>query len=267
MKGTAYALIAVIALATLSACSDKGSNDTPPLPDVSALTVSQEALAGSVWGTATEASPDADCLASSSFKIAPDKGFDIVKIYEKQKTGRMEPKVLVVTNIDISFADASTDGRGAACGEGSLGYTVVASDETPIEIEVATSLKSRQSLNNIAKEGLTAYPKCEIVAHFDKAGTVVCGTTDEPAEVTPETPPADQDGDANADDGKDDGKDNDRLIAIPGRYRRIGTLDNLSKAATVNDDGIPCGTEEVHTIKLVVDDVNCRMLPTKPAAK
>ncbi len=238
MKKIALAIIIVLTGTWLTACSDNGASDEQPLPDVSAATVTADALAAAVWGASEGSSPDADCLAGSSFTISPEGGFSIVKHYVKLKTGRMDPRVKIISDINISFPDAASDGRGAACGSGALSYAVPATEETPVDIEVAESLKSRQSLDTMARESATPYPKCEITAHFDKAGSVLCNL-DEDIVDTPIKP-------------------------VPGLIAKPINRIIIAKAMEVNEDGVPCGDEEVHSVKLVVDDVNCRTFQPRP---
>lgn len=260
---TTFALLAV---ALLSACSDSGNTEEVPLPDVTGASVELSALSDAVWGDLETASADAKCVASSSFIVSPGAGFDIMR--NPSLTKELKSKVIVVSPIMISFPDAATDGRGADCTDGTLSYLIPVSESAVIGIESSDAVRARQNLEILARATPTDYPRCTIVAHFERAGIELCEDAEEPPadeEVVEETPADDEEDaadDAADDDAADDedADDDGPIIVSPiGGLKPIGSI-NLSKAMAL-DDEMSCGPEEVRTVKLVIDDVNCRLQP------
>ncbi len=255
---------ALMAVALLTACSDSGNQTEVPLPDVTGASIELSALSDAVWGDLEGASADAKCVAGSSFTIAPGEGFDIMR--NPAVTKELKSKVIVTSPIMISFEDAATDGRGADCAQGALSYLIPVSETAVIGIESSDAVRARQNLEILARTTPTDYPRCTVVAHFDRAGIELCEDAAEPPaddEVVPEEPADDEEDaadDAADEDAEDDDADDDGdgpIIVGPVIVKPIDGFE-LSKAMAL-DDEMSCGAEEVRSVKLVIDDINCRL--------
>jgi len=263
------AIVSTALAALLVGCSD-GTRNEEVLPNVATggATITKAELIDALWNPDSAASQDVNCVLGSTFKITSQTPFSIAK--NTNPTDYNMADVVITSAINISFDDATTDGRGPVCAEGILQYMVQASEETPIDIETAESLRARHSLEHMVSGTNSEYPGCTIRAHFDKAGRADCDGEDDDDEEDDDDGAADEgsDGEEPDDEGSDDSADDDDdddddgpiiVRPIPGVF---GTLS--LKAARVSDDGVPCGTEEIQSVKLVVDEYNCQLQGYEP---
>ncbi|MFA4973908.1 MAG: hypothetical protein WC683_14950 [bacterium] len=277
MKKTIFAaLIAAMTAAALAGCSDSRINSDAN-PDIAATgaVISKIELVDALWELNDEPLPNAECVAGSSFKIYPTDGFEIQK--NSNKSAEDFADAVIVSSVNISFTDEGNDGRGVDCGSGDMTFTVSASEEAPINIVSSQQILARHSVANMAKVVPTTYPPCTITAHFEKAGVEICETTDdseETAEVEDEEEVADEeadeqdeevvaeDDDAEQDDDvADDDADDNVVVVAPGVFTPV--VSRNFKAFYV-DEPVKCGESEVHSLRMVVDDFNCRLQETTP---
>ncbi len=255
MKRTLFiAVISICCLIFLASCKD-GGGVTEPQPDIvtSGATITKAELIDALWNEGEEASQEVHCLISSSFRITSETPFTIAKNTAPSDFNTAE--VVIVSNVNINFNDPAIDGRGSECGEGILQYNVSASESVPIDIEPATEIRARHSLVHMASGKHTSYPGCTIRAHFDKAGKVICDPAlieeEETEEVAPppeeETPPPEEE--------TPQPEEDDDVFVIPPEWIHFEVL----KAQILSDDGVPCGTEEIHSVKMVIDEYNCQL--------
>jgi hypothetical protein len=262
-KLISIAIVSVALVVFAAGCSDGGGSEEF-MPDIveGGASVTKADLINAVWNEG-EVSPDVQCLVSSSFKIDTSNTFTIVK--NTNPTDLNSADVIIVSPMSVTFDDPASDGRGPSCApEAMLDFSVQSGESEPIDIETATALRARHSLLHMVSGAHTEYPGCTIRAHFDKAGKAIC----DPDLLPPED--EDEDGDAEVEDedaedspddeAEDDSADDDSeededgpiiVTPIPG----IFTL----KAQNVNEDGVPCGLEEIKSVRLVVDDYDCRL--------
>lgn len=258
----------LISIAILSAalvifaagCSD-GNRTEEFMPDIveGGATVTKAELIDAIWNEDGEISPEILCLVTSSFTIKSDNTFTIAK--NGNPTDLNSAEVVIVSPLNIEFDDPASDGRGPSCApEAMLQFDVSASDQDPIDIETATALRARHSLIHMVSGAHTEYPGCTIRAHFDKAGKAICDPDLIPDEeedvVAEEEEPAEDEADDESDDSADDEEDEGMTILtpIPGVFGRLSI-----KAQNVNEDGVPCGLEEIKSVRVVVDDYDCRL--------
>lgn len=232
-------MAAIMAQFILVGCGDEGGFQKPPAElDISPVSVGKADLVNAVWGEA-DLKPEADCLAGSSFKITSENKFKIVNKVRADK--RLTDTVLVISDVTIMFKDPKNDGRGAKCNANdNFGYTITVTEEDPMEIETTGTVKNPLQSPNIVVNGTkpTDYPKCEITANFDKAGTVVCA-------VQPLNPGG--------------GSTNMEPVLIPSLYIQKA---QILKAEETNADGVPCGDAEVRDVKLVITEIDCSVKKT-----
>ncbi len=251
MKRLISIATAALLLATFAAgCTDGARVDevTPDIVSASATITKAELIEG-LWDddAEIEASQDVECVIGSTFTIKSDNPFTISQNFDPSDYNTAD--VIVISPVNIVFEDSTSDGRGAACGEGMLEYVVQASEAAPIDIEVAEALRSRHSLVHMASGSHTEYPGCTIMAHFDKSGEEICdsGLTGDD----------DEDDSLIHDIGVIDDDDEKVPIAVKPIPGVIGDLE--IKAVTLSDDGVPCSDQDIHSIKMVVDDYNCQL--------
>jgi predicted small secreted protein len=267
MKRTLFiAIISIRCLAFLAGCNDSGGIGEPQ-PDIvtGGATITKAELIDALWNEEVEVSKDVRCLINSSFKITSKTPFTIAKNTVPSDFNRAD--VVIVSDVNVNFDDPATDGRGGECGEGILQYNVSASESVPIDIEPATEIKARHSLVHMASGKHTAYPGCTIRAHFDKAGKVICDPAlleEEPEEEAPppeeEAPPPEEETPPPDEETPQPEEDDDGVIFVPPEWLELVEL----KAQELSDDGVPCGTEEIHSVKMVIDDYNCQLQGITP---
>jgi hypothetical protein len=265
-------LLSIAILSTLLAffvagCSE-GNVTEEFMPDIveGGASITKAELIDAIWNEDGELSPDVLCLVTSTFTIKSNNTFTIAR--NGNPTDLNSAQVVIVSPLNIEFEDPASDGRGPSCApEAMLQYDVSASEQEPLDIETATALRARHSLIHMVSGAHTEYPGCTIRAHFDKAGKAICNPDlipDEEEDVVAEDEDADdqadddsaEDDSAEEDDSADDDDDDGITIVtpIPGVWGRL-TL----KAQNVNADGVPCGLEEIKSVRLVVDDYDCRL--------
>ena len=244
-------IMSVALMVVLVGCSD-GNRSDELLPDIVAggATFTKAELIDALWNQDAEASQDLNCVINSTFKITKATPFTIAK--NANPSDYNEADVVIVSALTLGFDGTTADGRGAGCAEGALQYMVQASAEAPIDIETSTALRARHSLMHIVSSANSEYPGCPIRVHFDKAGRENCDDTlvDDDDEEADDEVEADDSADA------DDDEDDDGMIEIT-PIRPIGRF--TFKAFRVSDDGVPCGPEDIKSVKLVVDDYNCQL--------
>jgi len=266
------AILSTLLVVFAAGCSDGNRNDEF-MPDIveGGASVTKAELIDAVWNEDGEISPDVLCLVNSTFTIKSDNTFKIAK--NGNPTDLNSAQVVIVSPLNIEFEDPASDGRGPSCApEAMLQFDVQASEQEPIDIETATALRARHSLIHMVSGAHTDYPGCTIRAHFDKAGKAICNPDlipDDEGDAAADDEAADDqaDDDAAADDSTaddesddsaaDDEEDDDGfaiITPIPGVWGRL-TL----KAQNVNEDGVPCGLEEIKSVRVVVDDYDCRL--------
>lgn len=268
-------LISIAILSTLlvvfaSGCSE-GNRNEEFMPDIveGGASITKAELIDAIWNEDGEVPLDLLCLVTSTFTIKSDNTFTIAK---NGNPGGLNPaEVVIVSPINVEFDDPANDGRGPTCApEAMLQYDINASEQEPIGIESATALRARHSLIHMVSGAHVNYPGCTIRAHFDKAGKAICDPDlipDEEEDVVDDEESAedeDADDDESADDeAEDDSADDDEsaddddimiVTPIPGVFGSLSI-----KAQNVNEDGVPCGLEEIKTVRLVVDDYDCRL--------
>ena len=258
------AILSTLLVVFAAGCSD-GNRNEEFMPDIveGGGSISKAELIDAVWNEDGEIPPDLLCLVTSTFTVKSDNTFTIAK--NGNPAGLNQAEVVIVSAINIQFDDPASDGRGPTCSpEAMLEYDVNASDQEPIDIETATALKARHSLIHMVSGAHTTYPGCTIRAHFDKGGKAICNPDLLPDEDEEEDDVAEDDSaeeeDADDDEAEDDSAEDDDddgpmiFTPIPGVWGRL-----TIKAQNVNEDGVPCGLEEIKSVRLVVDDYDCRL--------
>lgn len=256
-------VLLALALSLMSACSDKGGEAPAPTPapTITGETVEIADLANATWGDTT-ASANATCLANSSFLIKKGEGFSIQQ--NPKVTKQLKNRAIIVSPVTIVFSGEDSDGRGANCPDGAAAFTVPVNENTPIGIEADAIARARQNPEIIARAQATDFPRCNIYAHFEKSGIRSCGSAVPDDETDDDQAGDDQTGDDETGDddqaGDDTDDDNDGLVLIPGLIHKpdFKKLPEFSKAITY-EPKLPCGKTEVRTVKMVIDDVDCRM--------
>jgi hypothetical protein len=226
-------ILSVFALTIAAGCSD-GTGLTAVEPDiaVTGTPVTRTELVSALWSKAEDISPDALCLIGSTFEITSDTPFTIAM--NEDPADASESDVIIISPVTITFDDAASDGRGAECGEGVLQYEIQASESDPIDIEVAEELQARHSLIHVISNTDGAYPDCAIKGHFDMAGREVCDSIGIIDDIEIERLP--------------------NTIAI-----RKPLYDFQIKSQGLSENGVPCGSKEIQSVKLVVDEHSCRL--------
>lgn len=234
MKNLLKASILSLCIACMGiACSD-GTSQATVDPDVIAgggTQVTRTDLVSALWSEADDVSTDARCLIGSTFEITSETPFTIAMNEDPEDSS--ESDVIIISPVTIIFDDAASDGRGAGCGEGVLQYEIEASESDPIDIEVAEELEARHSLIHIISNTGGEYPDCTIRGHFDKAGRERCGSGSIIGDIN--------------------------VMPKKPIFRRKPIYEIMDKAQRVSDDGLPCGTTEIQSVKLVVDEHDCSL--------
>ena len=251
--------VAVLAVA-LAGCSDSqmeyGPDPNLTIPDA---TVSRVELVDALWGLGEEPILEAECIAGSTFQIPSDQTFTITK--NASLTDEHPEKAIIVSNINISFTDDGADGRGPNCGVGGLHYAVMATEEEPIDIVSSVGISARHSVAHIARIAATDYPSCLITAHFERVGVEDCNATDDSEDTAEQETASDEeeisDEEQSSDPEEDDDSDANIAVVTP-----IVTP-FVTKAQYANDDPVSCGSEVVYSVRMVVDDFDCRLQDTQ----
>jgi len=180
----------------LSGCwDDSGAGNSNPNPgeSVPAKFVSKAALIDALWGLSEEPNPDAEKVASSTFIFAQENPIMIIRSVEPTELNTTP--VAIVASLNLGTYECGynpTDPTSgvqlwswSACTEK---YLVTADEESPIDIELAESLGSKQSLESKARRSPTPYPStgCVVEANFEKHGWAPVPVEPEEEEVTEE---------------------------------------------------------------------------------
>jgi|GEM_PF-2145152 len=279
-KTLSLAAMVTVSIAIAGCNNQKIDQQTQPNLTTPGAIVYKADLIDALWNPGEDTSIDAECLVGSSFQIFPEASFTIMRNAEPTK--EHPAGALIVSNIEIYFDDYESDGRGASCGQGSLSYMIAVSEDDPIDIVSSTELLARHSVANIARDTATEYPGCAVSAYFEKTGVEVCDG-DQDVDDDDEAQDEDQDdegqyGDDDQDQDQDqfDGQDGDDdqegedegdddgndVVIVPGTLQPFQSQAGF-KAVYV-DKPVKCGSEEIRSIRLVIDDFNCRLQNAEP---
>ncbi len=154
-------------MAMLVACSDAGKNGGEVNTDIEniPILIDRAILTDAVWGIGEEIPQDVTCVAGSQFAFDSMLNPFLITINDFSNEHFVAP-VVATSSLNIIMEAKDVGMRGDTCAVGDLYYIVSATQQMPIDIEVAD--ESCPNLEDVATAEGEAFPETgSVAAHFE----------------------------------------------------------------------------------------------------
>jgi len=257
MRKIHFVLLVVLISAYNFGCSDgnisNSSNDkSPDLTPQTSIAVTKAALIGAIWNLSSNPDPDALCLINSTLTFDKTNSFMIMK--NPYHDDYNSTPAAIVTSLNIKLATSNGAKDNDQCNTGSLQYIVSASKTSPIDIDSAENIASKQNLGAKAGSTPTDYPStCKITAHFEREGSASVTENGKPA-----VGPANSDN-STVEQNSDSKTENDVEAESDSKKEETENADDTTSNDNDNDNTTNETTNQdaAYSIKLIVDSYDC----------